>query len=198
MNSWVGVGEGKRHRMNEEKTVIYGQILFCFLARHWVHGEPLRVQLSSSLSSSKYFYEVASFRDSELGLHRELHSSGISLLDHAWSKTRYWCGQVQDGFKSSIWFIYTLYVTTSSTGSWLFLEWNLSSRYIPYAQWYYQLFEGKESNLTILFTDLLYRTYTDAQYGFINQPDLMGRQSTFQTINIELLWTSVSSIKWRE
>ena len=43
----------------------------------------------------------------------------------------------------------------------------------------------KTKNPTLqLSTDLLYKTYIDAQYGFINQPDLMGRQSTFQTINI--------------
>lgn len=53
MNSWVGLGEGHKHRMNEEKLSLVGSLLL--FGRTWVDGESLRVQLSSSPSSSKYF-----------------------------------------------------------------------------------------------------------------------------------------------
>lgn len=52
MNSWFGLGEGHKHRMNEEKLSLVGS--FLLFGRTWVDGESLRVELSSSPSSSEY------------------------------------------------------------------------------------------------------------------------------------------------
>lgn len=101
MNSWVGLEEGQKQN-DWRETVTSGESpgFRQDMGRCWViEGTVVLI----TIIIIKVLYEVPNSWGSELGLHRELHSSGTSLLDHAWSDTSYWWWHIYYGFITSVW-----------------------------------------------------------------------------------------------